>query len=218
MEMMKLVIYGAANPEIVKLVDAINGEKKSWDIVGFLDDVKEGQVDSYMGHPILGDEGMIAKYRDQGCCFINNVFGTTQNRRLVTEKLDKCQVNYATLISPKVDTRYVKIGADCTVLDGVILGAKVSIGNHVMIRANSSINHDTIVEEYVFVGPGVTVCGNVKLGKGSYIGAGAVIKDGLTISAWSTIGMGSIVNRHVREGDVVAMPPAKSVKSLIAQK
>ena len=36
---MKLVIYGASYPEIVKLVDAINCEKKSWDIVGFLDDV-----------------------------------------------------------------------------------------------------------------------------------------------------------------------------------
>jgi sugar O-acyltransferase (sialic acid O-acetyltransferase NeuD family) len=218
MEMMKLVIYGAANPEIVKLVDAINGEKKTWDIIGFLDDLKEGEIDSYMDYPILGGEGMIEKYRDQGCSFINNVFGTTQNRRLVTEKLDKCQVNYASLISPKVDTRYVKIAADCTVLDGVILGAQVSIGKHVMIRANSSINHDTIVEEYAFVGPGVTVCGNVKLGKGSYIGAGAVIKDGLTIGAWSTISMGSIVNRDVRKCDVVAMPPAKSVKKLIVQK
>lgn len=215
---MKLVIYGAANPEIVKLVDAINSEKKTWDIVGFLDDVREGQVDSYMDYPILGGEGMIEKYRDQGCYFINNVFGTTKNRRSVTEKLDKCQVNYATLISPKVDTRYVQIGPDCTVLNGVILGAKVSIGNHVMIRANSSINHDTIVGEYVFVGPGVTVCGNVRLRKGAFIGAGAVIKDGLTIGDWSTIGMGSIVNRDVNEGDVVAMPPARSVKNLMGEK
>lgn len=218
MRLMKLVIYGASYPEIVKLVDAINGEKKTWDIVGFLDDVKEGQIDSYMDHPILGGERMIEKYRDQGCYFINNVFGNTKNRRLVTDKLDKYQVSYATLISPKVNIRYVQIGVDCIVLDGVFLGAKVSIGNHVGIRANSSINHDTIVEENVFVGPGVTICGKVKLEKGAYIGAGAVIKDGLTIGAWSTIGMGSIVNKHVREGDVVAMPAARSVKNLIVQK
>jgi len=207
--MIKLVIYGASFPEIIKLVDAINSEKKTWDIVGFLDDIKEA---------ILGGEGTIEKYRNQGCYFVNNVFGTTQNRWLVTEKVDKYQVNYATLISPKVDTRYVKIGVDCTVLDGVFLGMNVKIGNHVGIRANSSINHDTVVEENVFVGPGVTVCGNVKLGKGAYIGAGAVIKDGLNIGAWSTIGMGSIINRHVREGDVVAMPPARTVKNLIRQK
>jgi len=216
--MIKLVIYGASYPETVKLVDAINSEKKSWDIVGFLDDVKEGRADSYMDYPILGGEGMIEKYRDQGCYFINNVFGTTQNRRLVTDKLYKYKVNYATLISPKVDTRYVQIGDDCTVLDGVFLGMNVKIGNHVGIRANSSINHDTVVEEYVFIGPGVTICGKVKLGKGSFIGAGAVIKDGLTIGDWSTIGMGSIVNRDVNEGDVVAVPPARSVKNLITQK
>jgi sugar O-acyltransferase (sialic acid O-acetyltransferase NeuD family) len=213
--MKPLVIYGAANPEIVKLVDAINERKEIWEIIGFLDDVKKGEVTSYMGYPILGGEESITEYGNKDCSFINNVFSTTHNRQLVREKLDKFRVNYATLVSPGVDTRYVHIGADCVILEGVVLGTNVSIGNHVMVRANSTISHDAMVGTYVFVGPGVTICGNVTLGEGAYIGAGSVIKDGVNVGPWSTVGMGSIVNKDVAGDDIVAVAPAKSVKSLM---
>jgi sugar O-acyltransferase (sialic acid O-acetyltransferase NeuD family) len=216
--MKELLIYGAANPQIVKIVDAINEKENTWKTIGFLDDFKKNEAASYMGHPILGGEEMIQPYRDKGCYFINNVFSTTEKRRIVTQKLKRFQVNYATLVSPRVDMLYVHVGSDCLILDGVILGANVSIGSHVMIRANSSINHDTVIEENVFIGPGVTICGNVKVEEGAYIGAGAVIKDGLVIHYRSTVGMGAIVNEDVMEGDIVAVPPARSVKNLIPLK
>lgn len=216
--MRELLIYGAANPEIIKLVDSINDESNTWRIAGFLDDFKKKEIASYIGYPILGGEEVIKQYRNKGFYFINNVFSTTNNRQIVIEKLRDFQVNYATLISPRVDTRYVQIGFDCVILDGVILGTNVSIGSHVMIRANSSINHDAILENNVFIGPGVTICGNVKIGEGAYIGAGAVIKDGLIINAWSTVAMGAIVNESVEKGDIVAVPPARSIKNLIPLK
>ena len=34
----KLVIYGAAFANIIKLIDAINSQKPTWEIVGFIDD------------------------------------------------------------------------------------------------------------------------------------------------------------------------------------
>ena len=176
--MRELLIYGAANPEIVKLVDAINGEAETWKTIGFLDDFKKGEGASYMGYPIWGGEEMIQTYQEKGCYFINNVFSTTDKRGIVTQKLERFQVNYATLVSPRVDMLHVQVGLDCLILDGVILGMNVSLGNHVMVRANSSINHDTVIEDNVFIGPGVTICGKVKIEQGAYIGAGAVIKDG----------------------------------------
>ncbi len=87
-----------------------------------------------------------------------------------------------------------------------------------MIRASSTVNHDAIVENHVFIGPGVTICGNVKIGEGAYLCAGAVTKDGSTINPWSTVGMGAITNHDVKEGDIVAMSPAKSIKGLISPK
>ena len=213
--MKELLIYGAANPELVKLVDSINLKQDTWEIIGFLDDFKKDEVNSYMGYPILGGEEVINQYRDQGCYFINNAFGTTKNRLIVTQKLEKSKVNYATLISPKVDMNYVRVGSDCVLLDGVILGANVSIGSHVMVRAGSTINHDATIADHIFIGPGVTICGNAKIGEGAYIGAGSVIKDGLTINPWSTVGMGAIINKDVKEGDIVAMSPAKSIKGLV---
>lgn len=213
--MNELVIYGASYPDIVKLVDAINRKRNAWKIVGFLDDLKKDKIDSFMGFRILGGEESIKHYHEQGCYFVNNVFGTTRNRALVTDKLDGFQANYATLISPDVDTNYVRIGYGCTIMEGVKLGANTVIGNHVGIRLNSSINHDSVIEHNVFIGPGVTICSHVRIREGAYIGAGSVIKQNLTIHRWSTVGMGANVHRDVQEGDIVAVAPARSVKKLV---
>jgi len=41
--------------------------------------------------------------------------------------------------------------------------------------------------------------------------AGAVIEDGVTLHAGSGIGMGAIVDAHLRGHEVVACPPARPV-------
>jgi hypothetical protein len=39
----KLVIYGASNPCVLKILNAINRVQPSWDLVGFVDDAPEKQ-------------------------------------------------------------------------------------------------------------------------------------------------------------------------------
>jgi sugar O-acyltransferase (sialic acid O-acetyltransferase NeuD family) len=213
--MKELLIYGASNPSIIKLINSINQKSRKWEILGFLDDVKKDTKDLFMGFPILGGAEKISTFHERGCYFINNVFGTINNRILVKEKLDKVKVKYASLVSPSVDHSYVEIGRDCTVMDGVTLGANTVIKAHVAIRYNSSINHDCFIDKLVFLGPGSVICGHVRIGEGAYIGAGAVIKERLTIHPWSRIGMGAMVNKDVKEHDIVAVPPARSVKKLV---
>jgi sugar O-acyltransferase (sialic acid O-acetyltransferase NeuD family) len=214
--MKELVIFGASYPDIVKLIDSINSTAFTWKIIGFLDDAKRGDSKSFMGFPILGGEEVIKEYTEKGFYFINNVFSTTKTRARVAEKLDRFRVKYATLISPNVDTKYVRVGYDCTIGDGVKFGANVTLGNHIGVRVNSSINHECVIEDYVFIGPGATICGRTHIREGAYIGAGAIIKEGLTIHPWSMIGMGATVNKDVKERSVVAVPPARPVERLIA--
>jgi sugar O-acyltransferase (sialic acid O-acetyltransferase NeuD family) len=213
--MPKLVIYGASNPTIIKLINTINKNELTWEIVGFLDDVKKDIEDFFMEFPILGGDDKILSYHKKGCYFINNVFGDVNNRIIVNKKLDKVRVKYASLVSPSVDHSFVEIGHDCTVMDGVTLGANIVIKDHVAIRYNCSINHDCFIDKFVFIGPGSIICGRVSIGEGVYIGAGVVIKEGVIIHSWSRIGMGAIVNRDVKERDIVAVPPARSIKRLI---
>ena len=213
--MKPIVIYGASYPDVVKLIEKINSRKEEWEIIGFLDDVKNKVVDSFMGYPILGGEKVIPVYHNKGCHFIINVSNTSKNKMKVIKKLEKYQVQYATLVSSEVDTRYCEIGMDCLIMDGVRLGANTRIGDHVTLRLNSTLNHDSTIEKNVFIGPGATICGGVKIMEGAWIGAGAIIKNDIVIHPWSIIGMGAVVQKSVPKGDVVAAPPARSIKKLI---
>ena len=88
--------------------------------------------------------------------------------------------------------RNITIGQDTivgerTVLDGrdkLIIGDHVDIASEVMIyNAEHDVNSEdfhaitapTIIEDYVFIGPRAIILPGVTLGKGSVVGAGAVV-------------------------------------------
>jgi sugar O-acyltransferase (sialic acid O-acetyltransferase NeuD family) len=211
--MKNLVIYGGSFTNLIKLIDFINRDKPTWKVVGYLDDVLFGKKREIMGYPVLGTGKDIAKYNNKNMYFTNNVGADTRSRLKVTELLEKHNVKFANLIAPNVDTNYVKIGKDVTILDGAKLGVNIEIGNHVLIRWASIITHDNKIDDHAFIGPGVTVCGYTHIGAGTYVGAGSTINEKIKIGSWCTVGSGSTVIRDVEDNDVVAGVPAKSIAS-----
>lgn len=75
-----------------------------------------------------------------------------------------------------------------------------TIGNFVTINRNASIGHHSVLEDFVTICPSVIICGKVRIGKGSFIGAGAIIRDGITIGNNCIIGAGSVVVKNIPDG------------------
>ncbi len=90
------------------------------------------------------------------------------------------------------DPRNIVIGNDSIIGEGAILDGreKLIIGNHVAVATNVMIfnsQHEindeyfspsvapVIIEDYVFIGPGVIIQPGVKIGRGAIIAAGAVV-------------------------------------------
>ncbi len=90
------------------------------------------------------------------------------------------------------DPRNISIGDDSIIGEGVVLDGrdKLIIGNHVDIASDvmiynsehdvnnesfSAKNSPVTIEDYVFIGPRVIILAGVTIGRGTVIGAGAVV-------------------------------------------
>ena len=109
---------------------------------------------------------------------------------------------------------------------GTTIGAFADIGNAVIgknckIQCHVSIPPLTIIEDDVFLGPGVKIAndrqmdGKLKgtiIKKGTKIGMGALIGAGITIAENTIIGMGAVVLHDTFDGEVWAGNPARLIK------
>jgi sugar O-acyltransferase (sialic acid O-acetyltransferase NeuD family) len=107
-------------------------------------------------------------------------------------------VSFGTAIhSSAILSGRVTIGEGTVVMQGAIVQSCAVIGCHCILNTGSSIDHDCRVEDHVHVSPRVTLCGNVFVGEGSWIGAGSTVLPGVKIGRWSVIGAGSVVTRDI---------------------
>jgi acetyltransferase-like isoleucine patch superfamily enzyme len=118
----------------------------------------------------------------------------------------------------------VNIGKDCLLGDYVHVGRDVKIGNHVKLENRATVYTGVTIEDKVFVGPHVTFTNDMyprscnkdwkitttKVKEGSSIGAGSVIRCGVTIGEYSLVGAGSVVTSDVPAHALVFGNPLRS--------
>jgi sugar O-acyltransferase (sialic acid O-acetyltransferase NeuD family) len=209
--MRDLVIFGAGYPEVVKLVGAINRRQPAWRLLGFIDD-SAPPGSELLGRPVLGTRDALSRYVDAGTLFLNNVARTMTARRAVTEVMERAGCSFATLLHPDIDPCFCEIEPGVVAAEGAVFGSRTRIGRHCAIRFRAVVNHDNVLEDHVFIGPGATLCGDVRVCSGAYVGAGSVVKEHVTIGAGSVVGAGAVVIKDVVPGDIVAGVPAVSIR------
>jgi len=206
------IIYGASYPDIIKVLEKKHILSEKQFEARFVDDIKFNLEKSFMGFPIVGDSSYLAKLASNTVVF-NNVHSTPKARYLVSKKIEAQGLFVSKLIHPLNDVNYCDIGIG-VFMHSCSIGANVKIGNHVCIKINSIINHDNILEDFCFIGPGVTLCGHVTVGRGAYIGAGSVVKDNVVVGEGAIVGAGALVISDVEPWSLVVGTPAKIVKKV----
>ena len=99
--------------------------------------------------------------------------GNNSIRKRIAESLN---CDYAMAVHPKaVVAESARINAGTVVMAGAIINPDAIIGRHCIINTGVSVDHECVLEDYVHLSPHATLCGNVKVGEGSWIGAGAVV-------------------------------------------
>lgn len=108
----------------------------------------------------------------------------------------------------------VDIGVGSILSPFVTLTSNIKIGKFFHANLYSYVEHDCIIGDFVTFAPGVKCNGNIVIEDHAYIGAGAIIKQGLpghpiVIGRGATVGMGAIVTKSVPAGGTVIGNPAR---------
>lgn len=98
------------------------------------------------------------------------------------------------------------------IMAGSVLQCRVSIADNVVINTRASIDHDCKIGVHAFIGPGVTLCGDVCIGDNAFLGAGAIVLPGISVGNNAIIGAGAVVTRDVHSGELVVGNPATPQK------
>lgn len=94
----------------------------------------------------------------------------------------------------------------------VYLGDRVSIGPRVMLLALSHANASEIRQSMNHNEEGI------RIEDDCWIGAGAIILNGVTVGKGSIVGAGSVVTKNVDPYSVVVGNPAKKIKEITLEK
>ncbi len=213
--MKRLVLYGTGYLDIRKHINAVNRRKKTFQIMGFINDLPEFQGKKIIGLPVLGGREVIPGLHSEGdICFFNNINSTRANARKIASILEKNGCEIASIIHPSVELEFVRIGRGVLLPNGCIVGSGVKIGNYLSCRLGVVISHDVTIGDFVYLSPGVTCCGKSVVESDCFIGAGTTIMPGVRVGRGSVVGAGSLVNKDIPENVLAFGSPAKPVREI----
>jgi len=168
----------------------------------FLDDRLGGTV--VRGLPVLAPADAPA-----GASYLIGIADPHVRHRLA-RLLDERGLVPVTVIHPRAiigpDTT---LGTGCLVLGGAHVSSSIRIGDHAQVQYNATVGHDAVLADRVTVYPGANVSGSVFLDEDVTVGSNAVVLQGLKVGRGAFVGAGAVVTRDVAAGLVVVGAPAR---------
>jgi len=111
------------------------------------------------------------------------------------------------------DKHTISIGEGTIICAGCILTTNIKIGKHCHLNLQTSVGHDTIINDFVTTAPKVSISGNCKIDDEVYIGTNAAIKQQIKVAKGVSIGMGAMVVKDIKEQRTTWVGvPAKQLK------
>ena len=210
--MKNIIIIGAGGVgrEVSLIIEKINKLKATWNLIGFIDDNINGWNRIINGYQIIGGMDLLETLPLD--TYVVIAIANYNVKKKIVNKINK-KFKFATIIDPKVYIHdYMTIGEGTIIYEGAIITANIQVGNHVIISPKCGIGHDSIIKDYVSLLWNVNVSGNDVIEEGVMMGSGSTIIQGKKIGKGSIIGAGAVVIDDIDSFTTAVGVPAKVVK------
>ena len=180
-------------------------------IAGYFD-YHEAKTNPYQ-IPYFGFEGSVDVPSIVKTDFVFPSVGDNTIRAKLVSFFEKYHLKQCVLIDPSAKvSNSPRIGLSTYVGINSIINAQSQIGKGVIINTAAIIEHESEVQDFCHIAPAAVLCGNVIIGKGTFIGSNAVVRNNISIWSEVILGAGSVVVKSIEEKGIWVGNPSRKVK------
>ncbi len=212
--MKKIAVYGAGGfgREVACLINRINKNSPTWELVGFFDDgVEKGTRNTY--GEVLGGIDELNAYPDELSIVI--AIGSPHTVEQLVNQITSTKIDFPNVISPDViilDENNFSVGIGNVITTGCFITCNVKIGNFNILNGGARIGHDTKIGNFNSIMPSVNISGEVTIGDRNFLGVDSTILQQIKIGNDTVIGANSLILRNTKDGMTYMGNPARIVK------
>lgn len=195
----KLIIFGIG--EQAELAHYYFTNDSQYEIVAFTVDQAYKDKESLFSLPVVSFEDIDKEYPNyQFEMFI--AIGYNKVNQIRAEKYLAAKgkgYTLASYISSRASIFTQLIGENCFILEDNTIQPFVKIGNNITLWSGNHIGHHSIIEDHSFITSHVVVSGGCNIGRFTFIGVNATLRDHLTIGQSNVIGAGVILLKNTED-------------------
>ena len=179
-------------------------------VIGFVDDDPRKREQTVGDLRVLGNIADLAVMGRDVAAFV--AIGNTKARIAVAHRLRSQNVLLVNAIhASAVIMDDVQIGTNVLCCAGSIVVVGSQVSDDVVVNTGATIDHESVLEQGVYLAPGVKTAGRVHVGRETFVGLGALLGPGVRIGAHSIIGAGSVVLADIPDRVFACGVPARVV-------
>jgi len=183
------------------------------DPVGFVDGDSSLYGKNIDGLEVLGDASETAMLTARGVDSAVVAIGDNATRNMYMQALRTQGIRLINAIHPRASVAdTAKLGKNVVIAAGAVVCAHCRIDDSCIINTASIIDHESAIGRATHVCPGARLAGRVVVEDFAFVGIGATIVQCLTIGRGSVVGAGAVVLRDVPAFTTVVGVPARPVR------
>lgn len=203
--------FGGLGHEVACLIQHINAETPTWNIVGYIDDGVDAGTECKYGK-VLGNIDTLNAWPTPVDVAI--AVGNPKYLKEIPEKITNPLVNFPNIIAPNCfffDKESVRLGKGNILAFGCRMSCNIEFGDFNILDGCISFGHDVVMGSYNMLFPEVRISGQTTIGDSNFFGARCFGAQCIKIGSNNRFGAGTFILRKIKDGATYMGNPAKKV-------